>query len=111
MKDLAKTSKIIAAELRQAERSINLAARDAAQFLLTTLDATEAHELSPAISHRTVRAAIGALAALAEGQSHMAIRAHSSAEKVGHDLGLDAVAWGGGAPKPNFAMFEESLAA
>lgn len=111
MKDLARTSKIIAAELRQAERSINLAARDAAQFLLTTLDATEAHELSPAVSHRTIKATIGALAALAEGQGHMAIRAHVSAEKVGHELGLDVLAWGGGAPKPSFAMLEESLAA
>ena len=111
MKDLAKTSRIIAAELRQAERSINLAARDAAQFLLTTLDATEAHKLSPAISHRTVRATIGALTALAESQSQMAIRAHTSAEAAGHDLGLDVVAWGAGAPKASTGMLEESMAA
>jgi hypothetical protein len=111
MKDLAKTSRIIAAELRQAERSINLAARDAAQFLLTTLDATEAHKLSPTISHRTVRATIGALTALAESQSQMAIRAHTSAEAAGHDLGLDVVAWGAGAPKASTAMLEESIAA
>lgn len=111
MKDLAKTSRLIAAELRQAERSINLAARDAAQFLLTTLDATEAHELSPAMSHRTVKATIGALAALAEGQCQMAIRAHTSVEKVGHELGLDVADWGGGAPKPSTAMLEEIMAA
>ena len=111
MKDLVKTSKVIAAELRQAERSINLATRDTAQFLLTTLDATEAHELSPAMSHRTVKATIGALAALAEGQNQMAIRAHISAEKAGHDLGLDVVAWGVGAPKPSVAMVEETMAA
>lgn len=111
MEDLVKTSRVIAAELRQAERSINLAARDAAQFLLTTLDATEAHELSPAMSYRTVKATIGALAALAEGQSQMAIRAHSSAEAIGRELGLDAVAWGGSAPKPSIGMLEESMAA
>ena len=111
MKNLVKTSKVIAAELRQAERSINLAARDTAQFLLTTLDATEAHELSPAMSHRTVKATLGALSALAESQSQMAVRAHTSAEAAGRELGLDVTAWGGSAPKPSTAMLEESMAA
>ena len=111
MKALVKTSKVIAAELRQAERSINLAARDTAQFLLTTLDATEAHALSPAMSHRTVKATIGALTALAESQGQMAVRAHTSAETVGRELGLDATAWGGSAPKPSAAILEESMAA
>ncbi|MCW6536298.1 hypothetical protein [Sphingomonas lycopersici] len=111
MKSLVKTSRVIATELRQAERSINLAQRDIAQFLLTTLDATEAHELSPAMSHRTVKATVGALAALTEGQSQMAIRAHVSAETVGRDLGLDVTAWGEGAPKPMLAGLEEAVAA
>jgi len=111
MKDLVKTSRVIAAELRQAERSINLAARDTAQFLLTTLDATEAHKLSPAMSHRTVKATIGALTALAESQTQMAIRAHTSAESAGRELGLDVTAWGGSAPKPSIGMLEESMAA
>lgn len=111
MKNLVKTSRVIAAELRQAERSINLAARDTAQFLLTTLDATEAHKLSSAMSHRTVKATIGALTALAESQSQMAIRAHASAESVGRELGLDVTAWGGSAPKPSIGVFEENMAA
>ena len=111
METLAKTSKIIATDLRRAERSINLAQRDVAQFLLTTLDATEAHKLSPAIAQKTVRATIGALTALSDGQNHMAIRAHVSAEQAGRDLGLDVTAWGEGAPKPMLAQLEESAAA
>ena len=58
MNDLASSSRVVATDLRRAERSINLAARDTAQFLLTTLDVTETHELSPAIAHRTVKATI-----------------------------------------------------
>ncbi|QKS00347.1 hypothetical protein F9288_12450 [Sphingomonas sp. CL5.1] len=108
MDKLIKTSRVVATELRRAERSINLAQRDVAQFLLTTLDATEAHGLSPAMSQRTVRATVGALAALAEGQGQMAIRAHLSAERAGRDLGLDVTAWGAGAPKPSFATIEEA---
>lgn len=110
MKSLAKTSRVIATELRRAERSINLAQRDIAQFLLTTLDATEAHELSPAMSHRTVKATVGALAALTEGQSQMSIRAHVSAEAAGRDLGLEVTAWGEGAPKPPLPALEAALA-
>lgn len=111
MEKLANTSRVIATELRQAERSINLAQRDVAQFLLTTLDATEAHKLSPAMAHRTVRATIGALTALTEGQGQMVIRAHASAERAGHDLGLDVTAWGAGAPKPAVSALDESSVA
>jgi len=94
MDDLKQTSAVIATELRRAERSIDLAQRDVAQFLLTTLDATEACNLSPAMSYRTVKASTAALAALAESQGQMAIRAHASAEQVGRRLGLDVSAWG-----------------
>ncbi|MBN8846980.1 MULTISPECIES: hypothetical protein [unclassified Sphingomonas] len=111
METLKNTSRVIATELRQAERSINMAQRDVAQFLLTTLDATEAHKLSPAISLRTVRATLGALNALADGQGQMAVRAHLSAERAGQDLGLDATAWGSGSPKPALATIEEAVAA
>lgn len=111
MEKLKNTSRVIATELRQAERSINLAQRDVAQFLLTTLDATEAHKLSPAISLRTVRATLGALNALADGQSRMAVRAHLSAERAGRDLGLDVTAWGAGSPKPALAAMKEPMAA
>ena len=75
MQGLSNTSRVIAAELRKAERSINLAARDTAQFLLTTLDATETHRLSPAMAHRTVKATVAALGALVEGQDQMVLRA------------------------------------
>ena len=40
MHELTNTSQVVANDLRRAERSINAAARDTAQFLLTTLDAT-----------------------------------------------------------------------
>jgi hypothetical protein len=53
MQAISNTSRIIADELRKAERSINLATRDTAQFLLTTLDATEAHRLSPLSKAKT----------------------------------------------------------
>lgn len=100
MQALVNTSRIIADELRKAERSINLAARDTAQFLLTTLDATETHRLSPAMVQRTVKAAVAALSSLVEGQDQMAMRAHISIEKTGRQLGLSETSWGEGAPKP-----------
>lgn len=104
MNDLASSSRVVATDLRRAERSINMAARDTAQFLLTTLDVTETHRLSPAIAHRTVKATVSALAALVEGQEQMAMRAHISAEKAGVGLGLTVTNWGEGAPKPAIAV-------
>ena len=107
MQGLSNTSRVIAAELRKAERSINLAARDTAQFLLTTLDATEAHRLSPAMAHRTVKATVAALGALVEGQDQMALRAHISLERVGRQLGLSETSWGENLPKPAMTSTEE----
>ena len=100
MHNLSNTSQVVAADLRRAERSINAAARDTAQFLLTTLDATETHQISPAFPHRTVKATVDALSALVESQHQMAMRAHLSIEKVGLSLGLTETSWGGSAPKP-----------
>jgi hypothetical protein len=100
MHALTNTSRIIADELRKAERSINLAARDTAQFLLTTLDATEVHRLSPAMAHRTVKATVAALTAIVDGQDQMVMRAHLSIEKAGRQLGLTETSWGEGTPKP-----------
>lgn len=98
--NLSRTSHVVADELRRAESSINLAARDTAQFLLTTLDVTQTRGLSPAIAHPTVRATVNALNALVDSQHQLAIRAHTSAEKAGEGLGLTVVDWGAGAPKP-----------
>ena len=108
MLDLSNTSQIIAAELRKAEQSINLAARDTAQFLLTTLEATEVHRLSPAMAHRTVKATVAALGALVEGQDQMAMRAHLSIEKVGRQLGLTETSWGEPTPKPAMGALPDS---
>ena len=99
MNDLAKSSFVVATDLRRAERSINLAARDTAQFLLTTLDVTETHKLSPCIAQSTVKATVSALAALVEGQQQLAIHAHRTAERAGTALGLTVVNWGVGDPK------------
>lgn len=96
--DLSKTSRVVADELRRAESSINLATRDTAQFLVTTLEA--AQDLSPSVAHPTVRATVNALNALVDSQHQLAIRAHASAEKAGAGLGLTIVDWGAGAPKP-----------
>ncbi|WP_010188974.1 hypothetical protein [Sphingomonas sp. PAMC 26605] len=109
MNDLASSSRVVATDLRRAERSINMAARDTAQFLLTTLDVTETHKLSPAIVHRTVKATVSALAALVESQEQMALRAHLSIEKVGVGLGLTETDWGESLPKPAIEP-QESLA-
>ena len=87
MNALSNTSRILAADLRRAERSINAATRDTAQFLLTTLDATDAHKLSPALMQRTVKATLDALTALVDSQRHVAVRAHPAIEKVGLHLG------------------------
>lgn len=108
MQGLSNTSQVIAAELRKAERSINLAARDTAQFLLTTLDATEAHRLSPAMSQRTVKATVAALASLVDGQEQMAMRAHVSIERVGRQLGLTETSWGEPTPKPAMEQPDEA---
>lgn len=107
MNALSNTSRIIADELRKAERSINLAARDTAQFLLTTLDATEAHRLSPAMTQRTVKATVAALGALIEGQDQLALRAHLSIEKAGRQLGLSETSWGEPTPKPAMGSASE----
>ena len=104
MNDLASSSRVVATDLRRAERSINAAARDTAQFLLTTLDVTETHRLSPAIAHRTVKATVSALSALVESQEQMAVRAHASAEKAGTGLGLTVTSWGVGDPKPPISV-------
>lgn len=106
MNDLARSSRVVATDLRRAERSINLAARDTAQFLLTTLDVTETHKLSPSVAHRTVKATVAALTALVEGQEQMTVRAHLSAEKAGSGLGLTVTSWGEGYPKPDIAQEE-----
>lgn len=106
MQALEETSRIVADDLRKAERSINIATRDTAQFLLTTLDATEAQRLSPAMTQRTVKATVAALGALVEGQEHMTMRAHPSIEKVGLRLGLDVTSWGEPNEKPNSAVLE-----
>lgn len=103
MTDLASSSRVVATDLRRAERSINLAARDTAQFLLTTLDVTETHGLSPAYAHRAVKATVEALAALVQSQDWMALRAHPSIAKAGTALGLTVTNWGEGAPKPTIA--------
>lgn len=97
---LSQTSMIVADELRRAEHSINVATRDTAQFLVTSLDAAAAHGLSAAMAHGFVKATVGALTALVEGQGHMAMRAHPGIEKVGRQLGLTERSWGAGAPKP-----------
>ncbi len=106
MQALANTSRIVADELQRAERSINLAARDTAQFLLTTLDATETHQLSPAMAQRTVKATVAALAAIVEGQDQMTMRAHPAIERTGRQLGLTETNWGETLPKPTHTIGE-----
>ena len=107
MNNLSTSSRVAATDLRRAERSINTAARDTAQFLVTTLDITETHQLSPAIAQRTVKATIDALAALVDGQHQLAVRGHFSLEKAAKSLGLTVTDWGEGLPKPP-ARAEES---
>lgn len=107
MQALEHTSRVVADDLRKAERSINIATRDTAQFLLTTLDATEVLRLSPAMTQRTVKATVAALGALVEGQEQMAMRAHLSIEKVGRQLGLNETSWGEPNEKPNSAVLED----
>ncbi len=109
MPDLNETGRLIADELRRAEHSINVATRDTAQFLVSTLDAGAAHGLSAAMTHGTVKATISALAALTESQGQMAMRAHLAAEKAGRALGLDETCWGELLPKPHGQAEERGL--
>lgn len=97
---LSDTSLVIADELRRAELSINVATRDTAQLLVTSLDAFAVHGLSAAMGHTFVKATVGTLAALVEGQGQMAMRAHVGIERIGRSMGLTETNWGGGAPKP-----------
>jgi hypothetical protein len=107
MQSLSDTSRIVADDLRRAERSITLATRDTAQFLLTILEATEAHSLSAAMTQQTVKATVAALSALVDGQDQLAMRAHLSVEKVGRQLGLTETNWGENLPKPPSASIKE----
>jgi hypothetical protein len=100
LNELSTSSRLVADDLRRAERSISIAARDAAQFLATALDVVETHGLSPAYAQPTIKATVNALAALAEGQEQLAVRAHRSVERAGTALGLTVTNWGEGAPKP-----------
>ena len=109
MTSLSNSSRLVATDLRRAERSINLATRDAAQFLLTTLEVTETEKLSPAIAHRTVKATVDALTALIDSQHHLAMRAHVTAERAGLELGLTVTSWGVGYPKPPSATEEATV--
>lgn len=109
MNDLSHSSRLAAADLRRAEHAITQATRDTAQFLVTALDVSNAHSLSPTLAQGTLKATIGALSALADSQQHLAFRAHSSIEKVGTALGLTETDWGVGDPKVP-ALLEPEMA-
>lgn len=109
MPHLIETGRVVADELRRAEYSINIATRDTAQFLVSTLDAGAAHGLSAAMTHNAVKATISALAALSESQGQMAMRAHLAIEKVGRNIGLDETCWGEGLPKPSSQTAQEPV--
>lgn len=79
--NLPTTSLAVADDLRRAERSINTATRDIAQFLLSTLEAADAHGLSGAMSHGTVKATVASLAARG-GQSGAACDARPSVDRA-----------------------------
>lgn len=110
MQTLSDTSLLVADELRRAEHSINVATRDTALFLVTTLEATAAHRLSAAMTHATVKATVNALNSLVESQRELAMRAHVSAERVGRQLGLTETSWGELLPKPSSAQAAELAA-
>jgi len=99
MNDLSQASRIAANDLRRAEHAIVRATRDTAQFLVTTLDISEAHSLSPTFSHATAKATVHALSALVESQHQLGLRAHIAIEKAGMALGLTVTDWGAGDPK------------
>lgn len=100
MQNLPTISLAVADDLRRAERSINTATRDTAQFLVSTIEAANACELSGAMSYGTVKATVASLASLVESQAHLAMRAHPAIERAARQLGLDETNWGGGADKP-----------
>ncbi len=106
MQNLSETSLIVADELRRAERSIDVATRDTAQFLVTTLDAAAAHNLPAVLVHGAVKRTIAALTALVDGQGKMVLGAHPAAEKVARHLGLTETSWGELVPKPNATVDE-----
>jgi hypothetical protein len=111
MNDLSTSSRVAANDLRRAERSISQATRDTAQFLVTTLDVSQAHSFSAIVVHNTVKATVGALSALVQSQYQLGARAHRSIEKVGADLGLTETDWGVGDPKGPYAHEGESTLA
>lgn len=111
MNDLSKSSRLAASDLRCAEHAIQKATRDAAQFLVTTLELNETHGLSPTFAQATVKATIGALSALAESQHQLGFRAHVAIEKAGRALGLTGTDWGAGDPKPAVVVEPEQSAA
>ena len=104
MNNLSTASRVAATDLRRAERSISAATRDTAQFLVTTLDIADTHQLSPAFAQKTVKATVDALTALVEGQQQLATRAHHNLERAGTSLGLTVTDWGEGLPKPSIGL-------
>lgn len=110
MVSLTETSKVIAADLRRAELSISQATRDTAQLIISTVEATMAHGISPAMTHMTVKASVNALSSLVDSQAHVALRAHTSIEKIGRRLGMDETSWGELLPKPTSEEVEGALA-
>ncbi len=110
MNHMANSSLAIADDLKRAERSINIATRDVAQFIITTIDAADGQALSAAMSHSTVKAAANSIKLLVESQNQMAMRAHVAIERLGRRLGLDETNWGGSAPKPKPSPVDYAVA-
>lgn len=100
MTEISATSRLVADELRQAERSIETAQRDLLAFMLTATDANRAMGYSPAMAQPVMKSAAAALAALIEGQERLSTDAHRAAVKVARQLHLTEVDYGGGDPKP-----------
>jgi hypothetical protein len=105
MTNLSATTRLVADDLRQAERSIETAQRDLLAFMLTATDANRALGYSPAVAQPVMKSAAAALAALVEGQGRLAVETHTAALKLARRLGMTEVDYGGGEGKPASEVF------
>jgi hypothetical protein len=101
MSELSKSSRLVATDLRKAEKTIEEAQRDLLRFMLTATEANIVCGLSPAMSQPVIRPAIAALAALAESQQHLSGDAHGAASTIARHLKLTVTDYGASDPKPS----------
>ena len=110
MSDLSSTSRLVASDLRKAEKSIEIAQRDLLQFMLTTTEANMGLSYAPIMVQAIMPPSIAALASLSASQQSLSGDAHSAALKLARRFQLTETSYGAGDPKspPKFGALADA---